>query len=101
MSTLSPNAALSLLLTPWTSPRRGTLVFPWSVWIFRVSLSGIQNGLSSFCGKTQTAPLDLKITGSGPYHFPVRTSFYLTSCLRIGEVMACLSAAERPCSSRI
>ncbi|SFW05661.1 Uncharacterised protein [Chlamydia abortus] len=81
MSTLSPNAALSLLLTPWTSPRRGTSVFPWSVWIFRVSLSGTQNGLSSFCGKTQIAPLDLIKIGSGPYHLLSRTFFHLTISL--------------------
>ena len=68
---------------------------------FRVSLSGTQIGCSWPCGKTQTARLDLKIMGSGPYHFPVKTSFHLTSCLRIGKVMAYLSAAERPCLSRI
>ena len=51
MSTLSPNAALSLLLTPWTSPRRGTSVFPWSVWIFRVSLLVSKMGCLHSVGK--------------------------------------------------
>jgi hypothetical protein len=46
-----------------------------------VSLFGIQNGLSSFCGKTQTAPLDLIKIGSGPYHLLSRTFFHLTISL--------------------
>ena len=68
---------------------------------FHVSLSGTQIGCSLSCGKTQTAPLDLKIMGSGPYHLPVKTSFHFTSCWITGEVMASLSAAERPWSSKI
>ena len=68
--------------------------------ILRVSHSGSQNGLSSLCGKTQTAPRDLIKIGSGPFQRLVKTSFRLTISFGLSGSELCRSAAECPCSSR-
>lgn len=58
-----------------------------------VSRSGTQKGFSSFCGKTQTAPLDLIRIGSGPFHSLVSTSFHFTNSLGLCGSEQCLVAA--------
>lgn len=65
-----------------------------------VSRSGTQKGFSSFCGKTQTAPLDLIRIGSGPFHSLVSTSFHFTNSLGLCGSEQCLVAAFWPLSSR-
>lgn len=57
-------------------------------------------GFSLSCGKTQTAPLDLIKTGSGPFHSFVNTSFHLTNSFVLLGSEQCRSAAVYPASSR-
>lgn len=47
-------------------------------WKGRISLSGIQIGVSAVCGKTHAYPLPEVINTSGPSHVPVKRSFHNT-----------------------